>query len=91
LHDDKESLVARAVEKNVDRGPEGEKKVTDKGADLAPWGPLGGDDLADEGVDQLKEKYFRGRLHVFESAYKLPYDSVYDLYATRIGSQLFFY
>jgi hypothetical protein len=32
----------------------------------------------------------RGRLHVSESAYESPYDSVHDLYANRIGIQFFF-
>jgi hypothetical protein len=32
----------------------------------------------------------RVRLHVSESAYKSPYDSVPDLYANRIGIQFFF-
>jgi hypothetical protein len=32
----------------------------------------------------------RGCLHVSESPYELPYDSVHNLYANRIGIQLFF-
>jgi hypothetical protein len=34
--------------------------------------------------------FFKGRLHVSESAYESPYDSVQDLHANRIGSQFFF-
>jgi hypothetical protein len=36
------------------------------------------------------QQMVRGRLHVSESPYESPYDSVQDLYANRIGSQLFF-
>jgi hypothetical protein len=32
----------------------------------------------------------RGRLHVFESAYESPYDSVHNLYANRIWVKFFF-
>jgi hypothetical protein len=38
----------------------------------------------------IRHGMFRGRQHVSESAYESLYDSVHDLYANRIGSQLFF-
>jgi hypothetical protein len=37
----------------------------------------------------LTSWHVRGRLHVSESAYESPYDSVHDLYANRIGIQFF--
>jgi hypothetical protein len=40
--------------------------------------------------DLRRGRFLRGRLNVSESAYESPYDSVHDLFANRIGSQLFF-
>jgi hypothetical protein len=37
----------------------------------------------------LVDLLVRGCLHVSESPYELPYDSVHNFYANRIGIQLF--
>jgi hypothetical protein len=37
-----------------------------------------------------RRRRLRGCLHVSESPYELPYDSVHNFYANRIGIQLFF-
>jgi hypothetical protein len=39
---------------------------------------------------QAPNRRVRGRLHVSESAYESPYDSVHDLLANIIGIQFFF-
>ena len=48
------SLVAGAVEEDVDGGPRGQQEVGDEGADLDPARPLGRDLLADQRTHQLQ-------------------------------------
>ena len=48
------SLVAGAVEEDVDGGPGGQQEVGDEGADLDPARPLVRDLLADQRPHQLQ-------------------------------------
>jgi hypothetical protein len=42
------------------------------------------------GTSKKLAGFFRGNLHVSESAYESPHDSVHNLYANKIGSPFFF-
>jgi hypothetical protein len=50
----------------------------------------GQDGEAKQSKANLTPETFRGRLLVAESPYESPYNSLHDLYANRIGIQLFF-